>query len=521
MTDVPVPPIHVPQWQRTEIALTAATPRADPYHELVVTARFTGPNGRVIDRPAFWDGGSSWKIRFAPDQPGGWNWVTSASDPGDGGLHGRSGALLCTPATGENPNYRHGFLRLSDDRRRFTYADGTPFFWLGDTHWLMPDRERVDACNHPEHAGGPCPYGGQFQHLLASRIALGFTVYQTYPDVPKQIDPERLRTVMDVQLDQLADRGLVVALGVGHFNSSMSVPVTELRCWARHLVARYGAHPVVWITCQEMNWEEDHQMNRIAVWKEVAQEIATNDGYRHPHSGHQAVVDVATRPLGNEPWHTWFALQGGHLNSGYTTQARYAGYYHFQPTRPVIEAEAMYEDIDCGGVAHVDEVRRSAWRALLCGCAGYTYGGGGIWAMKWDPADPFLREYNHPIAAWYAGMELPGAAQMAVLKRILAALPWTSVEPRFGDSAWSVWNEPESCVLATVGRRLYLAYCHGQSARGELRGLDPELTYAARWIDPRDGTVMHIAEGIRSPTGTWAVPEKPAGDRLLIVEAGP
>jgi hypothetical protein len=42
----------------------------------------------------------------------------------------------------------------------------------------MPDTERLDACNHPEHAGQTCPHGGQFQHLVADRRAKGFTVYQ-------------------------------------------------------------------------------------------------------------------------------------------------------------------------------------------------------------------------------------------------------------------------------------------------------------------------------------------------------
>jgi len=78
----------------------------------------------------------------------------------------------------------------------------------------MPDRERLDACNHPGHVGGECPHGGQFQHLLADRIARGFTVYQTYPNATSEhwwaepfsrIDPERFRKVFDVQMDCLAD----------------------------------------------------------------------------------------------------------------------------------------------------------------------------------------------------------------------------------------------------------------------------------------------------------------------------
>ncbi len=122
---------------------------------MTVCATFTGPDGRTITREAFWDGGSTWRLRFAPTADGRWTWRTECS--ADSGLDGRSGTLDCVPYTGDVATYRHGFLRVSDDRRHLAYADGTPFFYLGDTHWQMPDTERVDACNDPSHAGAPVP----------------------------------------------------------------------------------------------------------------------------------------------------------------------------------------------------------------------------------------------------------------------------------------------------------------------------------------------------------------------------
>jgi hypothetical protein len=517
-------------WRVTEIALTSSQIYANPYGEAEVTVTFTGPCGETIARPAFWDGGDAWKVRFAPTAIGLWHWTSACSDAANAGLHGRSGALRCEPYAGDNPVYRHGFLRIGDHRRHFVHADGTPFFWLGDTHWQMPDTERPDACNHPEHAGAACPHGGQFQHLVADRKARGFTVYQTYPLATNahwwtepftRIDPDRFRAVFDVQMDYLAEQGLVVALGCGHFQNSIGIPPADLCRFARYLVARYGAHPVVWITCQEMNAPAEmggKEFNRPAVWHAVAREIARADGYRHPHSAHQWVVDVATDPLGQEPWHTWFALQGGHRNSGLTPQARYKGYYDFVPARPVLETEAMYERVDCGGVNTTDEARQSAWKAMLCGSAGYTYGAAGIWALKWDADDPRWKDYNHAIDSWHAGMALPGAAQMAVLKNFFMALPWTSLTPRFADPAWAAWTDPERNALATDGNRLYLAYCYGETAAGTLKGLDAGSAYTAQWIDPRTGRATTIGESFRAPAGCWAIPEKPAGDWVLRVE---
>jgi len=209
-------------WQVAEIDLTSSKTYANPYGEVDVKVTFTGPRGKSVARPAFWDGGSAWKVRFAPTAVGSWNWQTECSDQTNDGLNGRSGRLECLPAEGGesnnvgrvsrpvrdgdgpgDPSYeqgnppprsRHGFLKVSDNRRHFVHADGTPFFWLGDTHWQMPDTERLDACNHPKHAGQTCPHGGQFQHLVADRRAKGFTVYHEYSYGPSR-SPGTLRNL--------------------------------------------------------------------------------------------------------------------------------------------------------------------------------------------------------------------------------------------------------------------------------------------------------------------------------------
>ena len=36
--------------------------------------------------------------------------------------------------------WEHGDLQVSASGRYLQHADGTPFFWLGDTGWLMPER---------------------------------------------------------------------------------------------------------------------------------------------------------------------------------------------------------------------------------------------------------------------------------------------------------------------------------------------------------------------------------------------
>jgi len=75
-------------------------------------------------------------------------------------------------------------------------------------------------------------------------------------------------------------------------------------------------------------------------------------------------VEFARTPLSSHPTRD---SGESHYDSGKNpTTAR------LEPVKPVLETEAMYELVDCGGVADTDDARRSAWKALLCGCAGYT-----------------------------------------------------------------------------------------------------------------------------------------------------
>ena len=517
----------ISQWCVLEIKLVSDHAYANPYKEITIVTYFFFPQGQKIIREAFWCGGDLWKVRFAPPSIGKWTWNSKCSDALNKGLHNHNGEIICKAYEGTLPIYKHGFVRISDNKRHFAHADGTPFFWLGDTHWQMPNTERVDVCNHPDHGAKACPHGGQFQHLVDDRKVKGFTVYQTYPAASStewwsskytEINPQRFESVFDVQIGHLANQGFVIGLGFGHFNDSMIIPVDELRGWARYLVARYGAYPIVWLTCQEMNAPEDKGQNLIAAWKAVAEEIALTDGYGHPHSGHQWVYDVATSPLGGEHWHDWFALQGGHLNSRLTPQARYAGYYNFFPTKPMVETEAMYEAVDCGGVADSNDARKSAWKAMLCGCAGYTYGAGGIWALKWDASDTRWKDYNHQIESWHAGMALLGSVQMSILKYFFISLPWMALTPRFTDPAWSTWEDPDrSTILATVDNSLYLAYCHGKTSKGKLKQLALGGTYEVRWFNPQIGAYKGNPFLIKPIKSEWDIPEMPSTEDWVLL----
>ena len=157
----------------TELSFDAKNAHADPFNEVTLDVVFTDPAGHAMKVPAFWDGKNLWKVRYASPIVGKHTFRSECSDASDAGLNGVTGSVEIEPYTGTNPLYQHGPMRVADDKRHLMYADGTPFFWLGDTWWM-------GLC-HRLH------WPDEVHTLASDRKEKGFTVIQIvaglYPDM--------------------------------------------------------------------------------------------------------------------------------------------------------------------------------------------------------------------------------------------------------------------------------------------------------------------------------------------------
>ncbi|MCP4261388.1 MAG: DUF4038 domain-containing protein [Planctomycetes bacterium] len=139
------------------------------YLEVDLWVELTGP-GATYRIPAFWDGGNTFRARLVATAPGEWRWSTS-NLTGDSGLDGKSGTFSAAAWTESemqaNPN-RRGFIRPSTNNHTLEYADGTPFFYAGDTWWSA--LTRIYSWDSDQGKAGI-----SFQDALALRKAQGFT----------------------------------------------------------------------------------------------------------------------------------------------------------------------------------------------------------------------------------------------------------------------------------------------------------------------------------------------------------
>ncbi len=160
-------------WDSQEIVLEAARDYANPYADVTVWIDLKGPGfeKRVY---GFWDGGRTWRVRFVATAPGDWSWKTQSNQPADSGLNDGSGALKAVAWSDAeikaNPN-RHGFVRVSGHALR--YADGTPFFLLGDT-WLAASTWRLPMKGTAPRDGYLPGPGIGFEEAIAYRKSQGF-----------------------------------------------------------------------------------------------------------------------------------------------------------------------------------------------------------------------------------------------------------------------------------------------------------------------------------------------------------
>jgi hypothetical protein len=160
--------------------------------------------------------------------------------------------------SGDHSLYRHGPVKVAPDQRHFQHADGTPFFWLGDTWWMA----FCQRLRWPE----------VLQTLTADRIRKGFTVIQIvaglYPDMP-QFDPRGANEagypwerdlsrinpsyfdMADLRLRYMIRQGLVpcVVGGWGYYLPILGEK--KIKQHWRYLVARWGAYPTIWCLAGE------------------------------------------------------------------------------------------------------------------------------------------------------------------------------------------------------------------------------------------------------------------------------
>lgn len=491
------------QWTRFEGVFTSAAEYSNPVQDVQVDVAFISPSGKTHDAMAFWDGGKTWKVRFSPAELGQWTYRTRSSNAADGGLHDRSGEFTCTKYLGTNPLYRHGAIRVSKDGYSLAHADGTPFFWLADTVWNGP--LKADARS--------------WDIFLRDRVAKGFTAMQfvatqwlaagangdlrvAYLGKEKiWIDPVFFHW-MDKRIDAMNKHGLVAVPVLAwaahwnkltlHLNPGTLLPDDQVIVLARYMVARYGAHQVIWV----LAGDSDYRGELSERWKKIGRAVFGERPSRlatmHP-AGQMWVADE----FRHEPWFSFNGYQGGHGDSAehlrWLVEGPPAKDWSKEPHHPVINLEPNYEDhlsYHTRTRFNAHAVRRASyWSLLVSPPAGVTYGAHGIWSWELESNTPMSHLGSGVAKPWQEAMRLPGSTHMKHLKSLFASLEWWKLRPAQDVLAEQPGTQDplRYVVIATAeGGDWGLAYLPvGGTIRLRAEALGSSIK--ARWFNPRAG----------------------------------
>ena len=509
-------PISTEANRVVEIELRSETQYENPFTEIELDVIVTQPNGKELRVPGFWAGGDRWCFRYASDQTGKHTWRTECTDKQNATLHGAGGDITVVKYAGGNLLYRHGPIRVSNNKHYFEHIDGTPFFWLGDTWWK-------GLCKRLTWKG--------FQELTANRAKKGFTVVQivcgTYPDelgllqtsweneggMPyvtedfSEINPEYFEYA-DRRFEHLIDAGIVPAI-VGGWGRAVGLNAVGLEGYKRHyrnLVARYGAYPVVWILGGETQKKQ-------GPWYAAAEYLDTVDPYGRlltNHSSHRrealehhAVFDFDMDATGHRGWET--------VNKAIQ---KIVDYRNVTPIKPVMTGEACYEEHMQGNFA--DLQRHLFWGCMLSGAAGHTYGAAGVWHMGTPEEHGNWGGWKHQpydLTTWREGMHFPGSTQLGLSKALLEEYPWQLFQPH------PDWVETEIFAAGIPGqlRVIYIPKRGNYKWDGIAVKDLPPGAWSVFYFDPVSG--RRFDHGVMTLSGTWTSPNVPTPqDWVLVME---
>jgi hypothetical protein len=391
-------------------------------------------------------------------------------------------------------------LKVSPNGRYFVDQQGKPFFYLGDTCWLLfqrPNHEEVDE-------------------YLKDRAQKGFTVIQAYvirglgqrhPDGNSSLlgeppfidrDPTRPNEAFFKNVDYVVERanelGLVVGLVTAkswHVNRHPEKVFDETNAYTfgEFLGERYKDNAVMWYPGGDSVPGGDD-----AIWIAMAKGLRDGSGACQLISYHGSGQTSSSTWFHKADWLDFNTIQSGH-NFASDSYAFVSRDYALSPAKPTVDMEPAYENHPTGaGKPRVDahKVRTQAYAAMLAGAAGHAYGSLDLfWFFKPDEG-PFPRDgFND----WRTALAYPGAGQMGLMRRLFEERPWYMLKPEQSILASAPGDGPFRLVAARAEDATFaVAY----SPRGEKMAIDlARLSGAkvkARWYDPREGSWRDAGE---------------------------
>ena len=432
-------------------------------------------------------------------------------------------------------------LRVSDDGHSFTHADGSPFFPVIDTVWMLSYLAPEDVDFYVTHrpakgfnavyvslagverlpAGLNSP--NYLGHRPVAQNAAGPDTTRPNPAFFEDFKPA---------LNKLREHKLSVFLIVG-WASQWQQSFTQ-ESYTRYVDCVLDQYPadefphIVWCLGGDkgmfMQKDLDKPM-QIEAGRHLRRLMDARGDQRligeHPGRGSSVINYTVDEAAG---WLDFYTVQSGHRRPTQDVADWVRQAYERRPAKPVFNGEPLYESHN-PGVGNAD-VRYAHWVSVFSGACGVGYGCHGFWGIGADVPQKRSRP-GHSSTWWKKHLDdQPVANQMTHFAALKNAYPFRLATPDYTAPRPLIARRGKGAeyvaALVAADRRWALVYIpHARTEGAEIwMDLFPGPV-RSRWFDPTSG---HFTKpGPRLPnsgTQVFQVPGKNQsgqGDWVLVL----
>ncbi len=402
-------------------------------------------------------------------------------------------------------------LKVSENHRFLVDEKGNPFFWLGDTGWLLftkLNREEADQYLTDRAVKGFNVIQVMVLHSLNTKNAYGdsalinmdvatplITEGNTFED-PVQYD---YWDHVDYVIDKAADKGIYIGLvpvwgsnvRTGHVSSQQAGKYAEFLAKRYHNQAN-----IVWLNGGDVLGSDS-----IQVWQTIGKTLK-KFAPRHLITFHPFGRTQSSTWFHDESWLDFNMFQSGHRRYDQDTARNDTRYgednwryvqadYGKKPVKPTLDGEPSYEGIPQGLHDTLqprwndNDLRRYAYWSVFSGACGFTYGNNSV--MQFYKPDGKPGAYGAR-QSWDQAINSPGAAQMDYLKNLMLKYQFSNLVP--DQSLLANQDERYNYQAALCGEKHLMVYSYnGRSIslnQEKLTGAEFRLS----WFCPRDGSMI-------------------------------
>jgi hypothetical protein len=406
----------------------------------------------------------------------------------------------------------NGKLMVSDEHRYLKHENGTPFFWLGDTGWLLPERLNRDEA---EYYLDRCKNAG---YNVAQVQVMNSVPSMNFYGQPSLVDGFNFKDIehkgvygywdnMDNIIKVAEKNGIYIGMVCiwGSPVNEGKMNVKEAEAYGKFLAERYKNSPnIIWIIGGDIRGDMKKE-----VWEALAHSIKKYD-HNHLMTFHPRGRTTSATWFNNEDWLDFNMFQSGHRRYG---QRNGDGDYAIKenteednwrfvekslstaPMKPVIDGEPVYEDIPQGLHNPKEtrwkdyDVRRYAYWSVFAGSFGHTYGHNSIMQF----IRPGILASFGAEKPWYDALNDSGYNEMKYLKNLMLTFPFFERVPDQSIVAGKN-GERYDRVVATRGKDYLLAYNYsGRSMQIDLTKISGAKKNAW-WYSTSTGKLEYIGE---------------------------